>query len=119
MYLYEKKEKAYSVFIEIVYKIIESIKKEEVYSDKEMLEDVLYFFKELTLWGSDNVIKQWIEFRNTDFINSDDNNEVVYKLGRIIFEIRKDMGHKIKDVKEEDILSMFINDVQNIKNKTN
>ena len=109
MYLYEKKEKAYSVFIEIVYKIIESIKKEEEYSDKEMLEDVLYFSKELTLWGSGKVIKQWIEFRNTDFINSDDKNEVVYKLGGIIFEIRKDMGHKMNDVKEKDILSMFIN----------
>ena len=119
MYLYEKKEKAYSVFIEIVYKIIESIKKEEEYSDKEMLEDVLYFSKELTLWGSDKVIKQWIEFRNTDFINSDDKNEVVYKLGGIIFEIRKDMGHKMKDVKEKDILSMFINDISDIKSETN
>ena len=84
-----------------------------------MLEDVLYFSKELTLWGSDKVIKQWIEFRNTDFINSDDKNEVVYKLGGIIFEIRKDMGHKMKDVKEKDILSMFINDISDIKSETN
>lgn len=69
MYLYEKKEKAYSIFISIVYKIIERIKKNEKYDDSEMLDDILSFSKELTLWGSDNVIKKWIEFRITDFLS--------------------------------------------------
>ena len=57
LYLYEKKEKAYASFIKMVYKMQECIKKGENYSDKDMLEDVLNFSKELTLWGSNKVIK--------------------------------------------------------------
>lgn len=110
LYLYEKKEKAYASFIKMVYKMQECIKKGEDYSDKDMLEDVLNFSKELTLWGSNKVIKKWIEFRNTDYSNPEDYNYVLYNLEDIIIEIRKDMGHKKFGLNKGDILSFFIND---------
>lgn len=110
LYLYEKKEKAYASFIKMVYKMQECIKKGEDYSDKDMLEDVLNFSKELTLWGSNKVIKKWIEFRNTDYSNTEDYNNVLYNLEDIIIEIRKDMGHKKFGLNKGDILSFFIND---------
>lgn len=110
LYLYEKKEKAYASFIKMVYKMQECIKKGEDYSDKDMLEDVLNFSKELTLWGSNKVIKKWIEFRNTDYSNPEDYNNVLYNLEDIIIEIRKDMGHKKFGLNKGDILSFFIND---------
>lgn len=110
LYLYEKKEKAYASFIKMVYKMQECIKKGENYSDKDMLEDVLNFSKELTLWGSNKVIKKWIEFRNTDYSNPEDYNNILYNLEDIIIEIRKDMGHKKFGLNKGDILSFFIND---------
>ena len=110
LYLYEKKEKAYASFIKMVYKMQECIKKGEDYSDKDMLEDVLNFSKELTLWGSNKVIKKWIEFRNTDYSNPEDYNNILYNLEDIIIEIRKDMGHKKFGLIKGDILSFFIND---------
>lgn len=110
LYLYEKKEKAYASFIKMVYKMQECIKKGEDYSDKDMLEDVLNFSKELTLWGSNKVIKKWIEFRNTDYSNPENYNNVLYNLEDIIIEIRKDMGHKKFGLNKGDILSFFIND---------
>lgn len=110
LYLYEKKEKAYASFIKMVYKMQECIKKGEDYSDKDMLEDVLNFSKELTLWGSNKVIKKWIEFRNTDYSNPEDYNNILYNLEDIIIEIRKDMGHKKFGLNKGDILSFFIND---------
>lgn len=110
LYLYEKKEKAYASFIKMVYKMQECIKKGEDYSDKDMLEDVLNFSKELTLWGSNKVIRKWIEFRNTDYSNPSDDNNILYNLEDIIIEIRKDMGHKKFGLNKGDILSFFIND---------
>ena len=110
LYLYGKKEKAYASFIKMVYKMQECIKKGEDYSDKDMLEDVLNFSKELTLWGSNKVIRKWIEFRNTDYSNPSDYNNILYNLEDIIIEIRKDMGHKKFGLNKGDILSFFIND---------
>lgn len=113
MYLYEKKEKAYASFIEMVYKVHESIKKGEKYSDEDMLHDVLNFSKELTLWGSNKVIKKWIEFRNIQHITCNDNKDILYRLEDIMFEIRKDMGHKKIGLNKGDILAFFINDMTN------
>lgn len=94
MYLYEKKEKAYASFIKMVYKVQECIKKGEKYTDQDMLDDVLNFSQELTLRGSNKVIKKWIEFRTTDYSDPNNLKDVLYDLEDIIFEIRKDMGHK-------------------------
>lgn len=105
--MYEKKEKAYASFIKMVYKMQECIKKGEDYSDKDMLGDVLNFSKELTLWGSNKVIKKWIEFRNTDYSNPEDYNNILYNLEDIIIEIRKDMGHKKFGLNKGDILSFL------------
>lgn len=110
MYLYEKKEKAYSSFIKMVYRVQEFIKKGEKYSDEDMLDDVLNFSQELTLWGSNKVIKKWIGFRTTDYSDPNNLKNVLYDLENIILEIRKDMGHKKFGLSKGDILSFFIND---------
>lgn len=110
-YLYEKKEEPYSEFIEMVYKIQENIKDNQEYSDDDMLKDVLNFSRKLTLWGSNNVIRKWLDFRKVsqDQINNPSDN--LFILEEIIFEIRKDMGHNKRGLKQGDILSFFINDV--------
>lgn len=110
-YLYEKKEEPYSEFIEMVYKIQENIKDNREYSEDDMLKDVLNFSRKLTLWGSNNVIRKWLDFRK---VNQDQNNnqsDNLFILEDIIFEIGKDMGHKKRGLKQGDILSFFINDI--------
>ena len=62
-YLYEKREKPYSEFIALVYKLQISQKNGETYTQEEVLKDISKFSELLTLWGSSNVIKKWIKFR--------------------------------------------------------
>ncbi len=95
----------------MVYKIQENIKDNQEYSDDDMLKDVLNFSRKLTLWGSNNVIRKWLDFRKVsqDQINNPSDN--LFILEEIIFEIRKDMGHNKRGLKQGDILSFFINDV--------
>lgn len=117
-YLYEKKEEPYSEFIDMVYKIQQSIKDNE-YSDEQKLKDISSFSKKLTLWGSNNVIKKWLDFRK---INQKENNNPetnLFILEEIIFEIRKDMGQKRNGLEKGDILAFFVNDIDKYINKDN
>ncbi|WP_394019809.1 hypothetical protein [Anaerococcus cruorum] len=111
-YLYEKKEVAYSEFIEMVYKL-QQIQKDGKISEKEITKDLISFSQKLTLWGSDEVVRKWIEIR-TSSLNSDNNSiNNLFVLEDIIFLIRKDLGQKNKGLKRGDILSFFINDIDN------
>lgn len=112
-YLYEKKEEPYSEFIDMVYRIQANTDNEE-YNNEGLVDDVYSFSKKLTLWGSNEVIKKWLEFRELSLNQGDDgdneNNNLI-KLEEIIFEIRKDMGQKQRGLKQGDILKFFITDV--------
>ena len=117
-YLYEKKEEAYSEFIEMVYKL-QQIQKDGKISEKEITKDLISFSQKLTLWGSDEVVRKWIEIR-TSSLNSDSNSiNNLFVLEDIIFFIRKDLGQKNKGLKRGDILSFFINDIDNYLSNSN
>lgn len=117
-YLYEKREEPYSEFIEMVYKLQQNIKNKKVYSEEEMLADIVKFSKKLTLWGSDKVIKKWLRFRE---IGQEPNKktENLFILEDIIFEIRKDMGQKRGKLKKGDLLSFFVNDIRQYLSQNN
>ena len=110
-YLYSKKEKPYSELIEMVYKMQGNIKNTQEYSETEMMKDMLNFSKNLTLWGSNRVIKKWLEFRNIGQKSDEDPTQNLLILEEIIFEIRKDMGQKKRGLKQGDILAFFVNDI--------
>lgn len=120
-YLYEKREKPYSEFISMVYKLQTSQKNgKEEYTKTQMIDDISEFSQALTLWGSSRVIKKWIKFREIIQENPA-KTENLFILEEIVFEIRKDMGQKRKGLKQGDLLSFFVNDIKNHlpKNKNN
>ena len=58
-YLYDKREKPYEQFIDMVYQIIEDIKQEDKHmSEQEIGKLVSEFSRGLTLWGSNRVVKK-------------------------------------------------------------
>ena len=112
-YLYEKREKPYSEFISMVYKLQTSQKNgKEEYTQTQMIDDISNFSQALTLWGSSRVIKKWIKFREIIQENPA-KTENLFILEEIVFEIRKDMGQKRKGLKQGDLLSFFVNDIKN------
>lgn len=112
-YLYEKKEEPYSEFIEMVYKLQNSVRENKEYSEKEILDDIFSFSKKLTLWGSSKVIRKWLAFRKISQEQNDNPTDNLFMLEEIIFEIRKDMGQKKNGLKQGDILAFFVNDIKN------
>ena len=82
-----------------------SLSKKEIYLPDEMFNDIQKFQKKLMLWGSNRVVKAWIEYRanaGTDGMNA------LFYMEKILYAIRKDMGYK--NLGKGKLLSMSIND---------
>lgn len=90
-YLYDKREEPYKQFVEMIYKMMEDIKKQsdEKMTEEEMSQMVSDFSKGLTLWGSNRVVKKWLKYRKSS-IQGDKN--ILWVMEDIIYEIRKDVG---------------------------
>jgi len=110
-YLYSKREEPYTDFIEVVYKLRDVSKKTDAYPESEMIQDLVKISKGLTLWGSNKVIKKWIKFRTNSVNNKLSPTENLLVLEDIIFDIRRDMGHRRGLLQKGDMLKFFINDV--------
>lgn len=111
-YLYQKREKPYEEFVDMIYKIQEYSKKNKKYPEDEILADMFKFSRQLTLWGSNRVIKKWLKFRessNTELSGV----EIMFILEDILYAMRKDMG--LRKLKEGNLLSFFVNDIKSVK----
>ncbi len=106
-YLAQKREKPYSDFISMYYKILMSKKLGEEYSSEEMLKDMTQFSQELTLWGSNKVVRLWVDYRTkaTQMTGADN----LFEYEKILYEIRKDMG--FKKMKKGTLLKFVVNDL--------
>ena len=105
-YLNQKREEPYCDFINMVYKIQESSKQGKEYSQNDMLTDMYKFSRSLTLWGSNDVVKLWTNYR-TEATKLEGTANLLF-LEKILYAMRKDMGHK--KMKKGIILSFFVND---------
>ena len=114
-YLAQKREKPYSQFVEMVYKIQKESKKPGSYTEEEMIADISNFSQEITLWGSAKVANKWVKFRENG-ANPSAAKENLFVLESIMNEMRKDLG--LKRIKKGNLLAFFVNDIkQSMKQK--
>lgn len=116
-YLSGKREEPYSEFINMVYKLTRRSKGEIEYTDEEVAKDIQSFNSKITLWGSPEVVKKWIKFRKKSI---DGESEITPEQSLILVEdvmneMRKDLG--VKSVNKGNLLSIFINDFEEILKK--
>ena len=111
-YLTQKRETAYYQFIDMVYKINQSSKNSKSYPTEEQIKDIMKFSKEITLWGSKNVVEKWTELRRVGNISAD-GKQLLKISEQLMNEMRKDLG--VPKVKENSLLAFFINDIENLK----
>ena len=80
--------------------------------------------KKSILWLSDQTLKSYAKWKNlsidySDLENKthDDGVEIMIALEKLLFDFRKDIGHKNKDLDTGDILSLFLTDWNKYKSK--
>ena len=114
-YLAKKREEPYAGFIDMVYKIQQNAKDASSYTEQDMINDISSFSKNITLWGSPDVVKKWVKFRENG-MNPRAAIDNVLLIEEIMNEMRKDMG--LKKVKRGNLLAFFVNDIKSvIRNK--
>lgn len=91
-YLAQKREEPYGEFIEMVYKL--TINKDgKHYKQEDMVKDLSSFSRKITLWGSKDVVRKWVQFRR----NATDPKGAMKNLlliDDIMNAMRKDLGVK-------------------------
>ena len=113
-YLAQKREKSYGEFVEMVYKIQVNSKNPGTYTEKDMINDILSFSQELTLWGSKNVAEKWVKFRHNG-ANPESAQSNLFLLEEIMNDMRHDLG--VKRVTKGKLLSFFVNDIDTVLRK--
>lgn len=119
--LREFKVPIYNEFLDYIIKYVV----EKKASDSKANEEMITFLKNITpkmmIWADDLVIKKWAEFRLSGNETEKGNNLTMLRFEEIILAMRKDLGHKNKNLKNHELLKCFINDLDNHldKNKKN
>ncbi|MDQ3749949.1 MAG: hypothetical protein M3367_13210 [Acidobacteriota bacterium] len=112
-----RKQKApiYEEFSELLFKVLKTSKSGEQIPENELLDFIYKFNQKLLVWGGNNVIKEWANFR----INTQSENKyaVLIAVEDILLAIREDMGHSNEKLKRGDLLSVFINDIGHVLNE--
>lgn len=84
---------------------------EELADDEEKIKEL---FQSImingTLWFSDATLKKFVIWRELSQANVD-GNENLKAIADLILALRKDLGHKNKNISQKDILSVFVNDL--------
>ena len=125
----EKKTPVYENFIGIAFDIIwagrnqanqeqndPSQRKQRGESTKGKTPNPVERLQELTpdliIWGTDEVIASWVEFRKVAANpNKDKPMEIMLVFEAFMSAIRKDLGHNDNLLKKGDLLKIFINDI--------
>ena len=111
----EKKVPIYEKSINFWFKVLMSEKAGETPpSEQEIIKFLTEFTQDLIVWGSDSVLKSFTAFRETliAFDGKEPPIEGMILFEKYMLEVRKDLGHKNKNLKKGDILALFINDIR-------
>lgn len=112
-----KKLPIYEDFLEFWFKILLENKTGKKVSQREMANFFAEFTQKIIVWGSDEFIKDYGKFRDlfpTEETNKRDNSDVMTAFEGLLLSIRKDTGHKNKNIKHRDLLRLFVTDLHKI-----
>lgn len=101
----------YKQFIDFTYTLAQNIRdKKKQLTEDEIKKTLDAFIPELIIWGSDEVVKAFYDYRQASL--SQKSESILIYLERFILAMRKDLGHKNKNLKQGTVLGLFVNDIQ-------
>ena len=115
-HLRDKKTPTYEKIINFIFSLTfaEKLEKEKP-SEKEMIKFMAEITPELIIWGSDEMLDAFHKFRTKSIKLSEEPAQnpyaVLFIVEDFLLAIRKDLGHKNKNLSRGKILSLFINDL--------
>ena len=109
-----KKISIYEKFLNFLFNIIYSSKKDKMLSEEEIKDFYENNLPDLLLWGESEVIKSYSDLFQSAKIAKEKPEELVRKFEQFIKAIRKDLGYKDLNLKEGELLKTFITDIEQV-----
>jgi len=106
----EKKVPVYEDLMQFMFRILMSGKTGESVSEKEMMDFMVNFNQRIMVWGSDEVLASWVAWRK-GAVSGSEPLRLMFRYEELILAIRRDLGHGNKKLSTGDILSLFVNDI--------
>jgi hypothetical protein len=85
-------------------------------TQEELVRELAAFTEKILIWGSDDVLRAYSRYR-ADAVAGRDPVEMIGAQEDLFFAIRKDLGHKNKNLPRGTILRLFVNDLDASKLK--
>lgn len=109
-----QKQLIYEQFMDYWFKSLERPGNEAA-ANAELERHFSEFTKKLIVWGSDNVLKQYLTFRQSSSAAKEgDTRRMFVAFENVILAMRRDLGHKNVGMKTGDLLSLVIRDVDKV-----
>ena len=109
----DKKIPIYEDLVRFFFRVMFKSKKGKPLSQSEMASFFQDFVQKATVWGSDDVLKAFGDFKRhaPEIQAGADPTKILFLSEKLLFAIRRDLGHKNKNLKQGDLLSLFVTDI--------
>lgn len=108
----DEKVPVYEELIQFLFRIVMSTKTDNPVTEDDIIAFMSKFTEKIMVWGSDDVIDAWAEFRNKSAVVNVNPAQVILSYEDLIKAIRRDLGHANKNLGQGRILSLFVNDIE-------
>lgn len=118
------REERQKIYIEFLDWLINNVLYDEITDNKNVVEELREKQKYMTIYASDNVLKAWSDFKISAMYSEKNKKGLTKtqstkyylekeapKIEALILAIRKELGYKNKNIKQYDILKLYINDI--------
>jgi len=109
--LEQRKRELYAKFLDLFFNVLKRGKK--VDQDK-LSSELMDIAKDMTVYASDEVLRLFVQFRTMALTEERDSKTILEWFGKIILQIRKDLGYSITRIEPRDVLSVFITDIDKL-----
>lgn len=114
-----KKIPIYEEFFEFYFSVMFKSNTDEQITTEEMVKFFQQFNQKAIIWFPDNILKSYVEWKHnlTNFSNNQGVSlkEIILHQEQFMNQIRKDIGHKNKNLILGDISSLYINDLDTLQ----
>jgi hypothetical protein len=113
----EKKAEIYNNLTRFFFEVIFAVKAEhKEKTEAEVTEFLVSITPDLIMWASDAVLAKFKQFRAAAIAAEETENPdplaSILRFEEMLFEIRQDLGHDNKELKQGSVLGLFVNDIE-------
>jgi len=109
--LEQRKRELYAKFLNLFF---DTLKQGGKVDQDKLSSELMDIAKDMTVYASDEVLRLFVQFRSMAVTAERDPKKILEWFGKIILQIRKDLGYSITKIEPRDVLSVFVTDIDKL-----